>query len=229
VDPSVILGDGNVIGPYAVIMGAVRIGDGNWIGPHVTIGTPPQFSTEKFELNGEKHGGIRIGNRVVIRENTNVHQPSRYQTAIEDDAYVMSGVNVNHDVRIGEGAIVSSNCAIAGFSDVGERANLGLGCVVHQFSTIGAYAMIGMGTVVSKDVPPFAKAAGNPVRFFGLNDVGMQRNGFSSEQIASVRAYFDGSGTSLESRCARYFRYLRERQLTTNGRTFEIRATELTR
>ena len=227
VDPSVSLGDGVVIGPYAVILGQVSIGSGSWIGPHVTIGTPPQFSTEKFELHGHTHGGIRIGERVVIRENANIHQPSKYETIVEDDAYVMSGANINHDVRIGRGAIISSNTKIAGFCDIGERANLGLGVTVHQFSTIGAYTMIGMSAVITKDVPPFVKAAGNPARIMSINDVGMQRNGFTPAQIASVRAYLNGSGVKLDAACERYFRAMRERRAITKRPTLYTDLKEL--
>lgn len=227
VDPSVSLGEGVVIGPYAVILGQVSIGSGSWIGPHVTIGTPPQFSTEKFELHGHDHGGIRIGERVVIRENANIHQPSKYETIVEDDAYVMSGANINHDVRIRRGAIISSNTKIAGFCDIGERANLGLGVTVHQFSTIGAYTMIGMSAVITKDVPPFVKAAGNPARIMSVNDVGMQRNGFTPAQIASVRAYFNGSGLKLDATCERYFRAVRERRAITKRPTLYTDLKEL--
>ncbi len=191
---SVRLGRGVTIGPYAVIVGDVSIGDGTWIGPHCSIGTPAQFSNAKFELNGEQCSGITIGSRVVLREFVTVHQPSRETTAIEDDAYLMAYAHVSHDTRIRRGAILANSVQIGGFSDVGERANVGLSSVLHQFTTIGAFAMVGMGSIVAKDIPPFVKAFGAPMRVGGLNVVGMERAGVSAAARAEVeRWYADGA------------------------------------
>lgn len=183
---SVRIGTGNTIGAYTVIAGDVAIGDGNWIGPHVTIGTPAQFATQKFELTGEVMAGIKIGNRCVIREYSTVHQPSEFATIIEDDCYLMSYCHVSHDTRLCKAVCLANNTQIGGFSEIQEGAVIGLSAVVHQYSTIGAFAMVGMASVVSKDVPPFCKVVGNPIRFEGINKVGLTRNNISVADVAAL-------------------------------------------
>jgi len=186
--PSVVLGEGNIIGPYTVIEGDVRIGDGNWIGPHVTIGTPAQYTTEKFEFNGQRQTGIEIGSRCVFREYVTVHQPSTYTTIVEDDCYFMAYCHISHDTVIRRGVNMANNTQIAGFTEIQEYATIGLSTVIHQYSTIGAYAMVGMSSVIVKDVPPFSKIAGNPSRLLGINAVGLKRNGFEPELVELIAA-----------------------------------------
>jgi len=186
IEPSVVLGDGNHIGAYTLIEGDVRIGDGNWIGPHVTIGTPAQYVTEKFEFNGQRASGVSIGDRCVLREYVTVHQPSTYRTVVEDDCYFMAYCHISHDTVIRRGVNLANNTQIAGFTEIQELANVGLSVVIHQYSTIGAYAMIGMAAVVTKDIPPFSKAAGNPTRLRGVNAVGLARNGFAPELVERI-------------------------------------------
>lgn len=223
VEPSVQIGRGNTVGPYAVIMGDVRIGDGNWIGPHVTIGSPAQFSTEKFELHGSKHSGIIIGNRNVIREYCTVHQPSREQTIIEDDCYLMAYAHVSHDTRLCSRCVLANDVQIGGFSYVGEGANLGLGAVLHQFTTVGAYAMVGMGTILSKDVPPFSKVYGSPPKVEGVNTVGMQRNGFTEVQIGDVTQAYAGAAIPRDNTCARHFETFENRMRLTGRKALPWR------
>jgi UDP-N-acetylglucosamine acyltransferase len=190
------LAAGVTIAPYAVIMGDVEIGEDTWIGPHVTIGTPAQFANRKFELVGEQCSGVRIGARVVLREYVTVHQPSRDVTIVEDDAYLMSYAHVSHDTRLRRGAVLANSVQIGGFTDVGEYANVGLSSVLHQFTTIGAFAMVGMGSIVSKDVPPFVKAYGNPMQVAGVNTVGLGRAGIDEAAVAQVNAWY-ASGEPL--------------------------------
>lgn len=185
---TVRLGSGNVIGAFSFIDGDVLIGDDNWIGPQVTIGTPAQYSTEKFEFAGEPASGIRIGNRNILREHTTVHQPSQNLTIIEDDCYLMAYTHVSHDTRICRGVTLTNNVQIGGFSEIQQFAFIGLSCAIHQFSTIGAYAIVGMGAIISKDIAPFMKAFGNPVRLAGVNTIGLLRNGFTSEEILGIEA-----------------------------------------
>jgi len=188
IGPDVVIGDGNIIGPYAVIAGRVAIGSGNYIGAHAVIGGHAQHSTGKPELKGDPSGSIDIGDRNVIREFATINHPVEERTMVENDCYIMAYANVSHDSIVRTGAILSSGCLLGGFSDIGERANLGYGVLVHQFSTIGAFAMVGMGTAVIRDIPPFLKVVGNPVRLIGINDVGMSRSGFDEAAVAHVRA-----------------------------------------
>jgi UDP-N-acetylglucosamine acyltransferase len=98
-------------------------------------------------------------------------------------------VYIGHDCHIGEGSILSSGVKLGGYVHLGAHANLGFNVSVHQFSTIGAYAMIGMGAVVNKDILPFSKAFGVPVRFRGVNAVGMRRHKFDEAMIAQIELF----------------------------------------
>ncbi|MDQ2664359.1 MAG: UDP-N-acetylglucosamine acyltransferase [Candidatus Eremiobacteraeota bacterium] len=188
--PTVRMGRGNIIGPFTFMTGNVTIGDNNWVGPHVTIGTPAQYTTSKFELSGEAHSGITIGNRCVIREYSTVHQPSKFSTVMEDDCYLMAYCHVSHDTVLRRGVAMANNTQIGGFSEIQAYATLGLSSVIHQYSTVGAFAMIGMGTVITKDVPPFVKVVGTPARLTGVNEVGLARNGFTQNTIAAIVAAY---------------------------------------
>jgi UDP-N-acetylglucosamine acyltransferase len=190
----VILGDGNVIGAYAVILGPVRIGDRNWIGPHVVIGTAG-------EIRGIDHGsaaggvgaGISIGDANVIREHSTIHQGHYARTVIGDDCYLMNKCYIAHDDVLHDGVTMAAGVALGGHVHVGAGANLGMGAIVHQRRVIGPLAMVGMSAVVTRDVPPAALAYGNPCRVRGANRVGLQRAGIAADVIeATERAYSAG-------------------------------------
>lgn len=191
----VALGSGNVIGPHAVLYGPLVIGDSNWIGPGAVIGTPP-------EVRGVGHPaqwgipatgiGVRMGDRNVIREQTLIHQGWHEQTVLGDDCFLMNKVYVAHDTVLGNGVTLASTVTMGGHVRLGDRANVGLGAVVHQRRVIGPGAMVGMGSVVTRDVPPFAKAYGNPARIHGANSVGMARLGVPDNDVAAVAAVYVG-------------------------------------
>ncbi|GEK21653.1 UDP-N-acetylglucosamine acyltransferase [Cellulomonas xylanilytica] len=190
----VVLGDGNVIGPYVVLYGPLEIGDGNWIGPGVTLGTPP-------EVRGVEHGaqwesvasgpGISIGHRNVIREQTLIHQGWKHPTVVGDDCFLMNKVYVAHDSVIENGCTLASTVTMGGHVRIGAGANVGLGTVVHQRRFVAAGAMVGMGSVVTRDVPPFALAFGNPARVQGANRVGMTRRGLDESAVDAIAAFYE--------------------------------------
>ncbi len=199
--PDVELGDGNVIGPYVVITGPCQLGDDNWIGPHVTIGGPP-------EIRGHAHPawddstpgpGIVIGDRNVVREFTCVHQPSHGRSAIGDDCYIMNKVYIAHDTVLGDKVTMASSVSMGGHVHLGDGANLGLGALVHQRRIVAPGAMVGMGAVVTRDVPPYAMAYGNPARVRGVNRVGMQRAGVPATAIDSLARAYAADGGALPS------------------------------
>jgi UDP-N-acetylglucosamine acyltransferase len=193
------LGTGNVIGPYVVIVGPARIGDGNWFGPHVVIGTPAEIRgiDHGSEVPGSQVGtGVRIGSRNVLREFTTVHQGHYDVTVVGDDCYLMNKVYIGHDNTIGDGVTMASSATLGGHVQVGAGANLGMGVIVHQRRVIGPGSMVGMGAVVTRDVPPYAKAFGNPCRIRGANAVGMRRAGVDDVTISQTeRTYAAGRPT----------------------------------
>ena len=190
------LGEGNVIGPYAVLLGPLRLGDGNWIGAAASLGSPP-------EVRGAEHGaqwlepgsgpGLVIGHRNTIREHVVVHQGWQAATTVGDDCFVMNKAYLAHDTVVGDRVTLASTVTVGGHVHVGDGANLGLGAVVHQRRVVAPGAMVGMGSVVTRDVPPFALAYGNPARVRGANAVGMSRSGIDDDTLELVRrAYLEG-------------------------------------
>jgi UDP-N-acetylglucosamine acyltransferase len=191
------LGEGNVIGPGVVLLGPLTVGDGNWFGAHTVIGAPA-------EIRGIDHGaawdgqtvgtGITIGNGNVFREYVTIHQGHYDRTVVGDDCYLMNKVYIGHDGHLGDGVTMASSVTCGGHVHVGSGANLGMNTVVHQRRRIGPGAMVGMGSVVTRDLPPYAKAYGNPCRVRGANTVGMERSGLPVEAVQFVASAYD-SGT----------------------------------
>ena len=202
----VTLGADVVIGPGAVLLGPLRVGDRVWIGPHAVIGTPPEISS--FSQNagwaGEvDHCGVEIGDDVVIRELSTIHQGSHRTTRIGRGSWLLNSVYVAHDSLIGEQVTLSAGVRVGGHSVIGDHANLGMNATVHQRRIIGAGSMIGMGTPVSRDVPPFSKAYGVPIRRHGLNDYVLRKLGADPELIQALAAAYQAGDYSLAG-CAEH-------------------------
>jgi UDP-N-acetylglucosamine acyltransferase len=189
------MGSGNTIGPFAVIMGPAALGDDNWIGTGVVIGAPPEARafTQPRGAADSPGSGVVIGSRNVLREYSQLHQGWHRATRVGDDSFVMNQAYIAHDCELGDEVTLASSVLLAGHVVVGEGANVGLGAVVHQRVRIGAWTMVGMGSVVTRDVPPFAKAFGNPARTRSANSVGMERRGFSATAIAAVVGMYDAA------------------------------------
>ncbi|MDR1426665.1 MAG: hypothetical protein LBJ08_02760 [Bifidobacteriaceae bacterium] len=194
----VVLGESNFVGPGAVLTGPLRIGSNNWIGAGVMIGGPPEIRDYPHRsdwLEAPSGFGIEIGDGNVIREMTVIHQGSHRFTKVGSGCYIMSKSYIAHDVELCDNVTVSAETAFAGHVRVGEGTTVGVATVVHQFRVIGAGVMLGMGSIVTKDIPPFAKAFGNPARIRGANTVGMGRSGIGAETIETVdTVYREWSG-----------------------------------
>ncbi len=191
--PGVSLGSGNTIGPGVVLLGPLRLGNDNWIGAHAVLGGPA-------EIKGIDHGaawdgdlvgtGLTIGSGNVFRELVTVHQGHYDTSVIGSGCYFMNKVYIGHDGRVGDGITMASSATLGGHVHVGDGATIGMNTVVHQRRVIGPGAMVGMGSVVTRDVPPFAKAYGNPCRVHGVNAVGMSRGGLPQEAVDFVSAAY---------------------------------------
>jgi len=131
--------------------------------------------------------GVVVDGGAVIREFVTVHGGFYATTHIGPRCYLMAHSHVGHDSTLMEDVTLSSGAILGGHTIVHPCANIGLGAITHQFTTIGAHAMIGMGAVVTKDVPPFTIWVGNPARCIGVNVVGMQRHGYTPEQIGDIK------------------------------------------
>lgn len=191
------------IGPYCIIGGGVRIkkgarlishvviegkteiGEESTIYPFASIGLPPQDLKYKNEETG-----IRIGTKNIIREYTTIHRASIGGdgiTVIGDSNFLMAYVHIAHDCKIGNHVIMANAAALAGHVVVEDYAYIGGIVGVHQFTRIGAYSMVGAFSAIGQDIPPYTMASGTRAKLFGLNTIGLKRQGFSDETIAELK------------------------------------------
>jgi len=182
-----VVGGGCTIGAHAVLERNVRLAGNVRVGVGTVLGGDPQ----DLKFRGEDTT-VEIGEGTVIREYSTVNRgtAASMKTTVGRGCFLMSYVHLAHDCHIGDGVIISNATQLAGHVTVEEKAILSGVSAVHQFALIGRYSFIGGCSRVAKDVPPYVKAVGNPVKLYGLNTVGLQRNGFPDEVIRELkRAY----------------------------------------
>jgi UDP-N-acetylglucosamine acyltransferase len=199
------IGDGVKIGAFAVVGEGCVIADGCTIGPHavlernvhlakqvkVGVGSVLGGDPQDLKFKGEETT-VEVGEGSVIREYSTINRGTAesLKTTVGRGCFIMSYVHLAHDCHIGDGVIISNATQLAGHVTVEDRAILSGVSAVHQFVLIGKYSFIGGCSRVAKDVPPYVKAVGNPVKLYGLNTVGLQRNGFAEDVIRELkRAY----------------------------------------
>jgi UDP-N-acetylglucosamine acyltransferase len=173
--------------PYVWVKRWTTLGERNEISAGTVLGSDPLDKA----FTGER-SYLKIGSGNKIREHYTVSRGTKPESVTEvgDENYIMTSGHIAHNCRIGSHVVIASCALVAGYVDVGNQAFLSGGVVVHQFSTIGRLAMIGGNTRVNMDVPPFLLCSGFNVEPVGINVVGLQRAGFSTEEIAVLkRAY----------------------------------------
>ena len=182
-----VIGDGCVIAPRATLERYVTLGKNVKIGIGSILGGDPQ----DLKFDGERTT-VEIGDDTVIREYATINRGTAqsFRTTVGSGCFIMSYVHLAHDCHIGNGVILANAVQLAGHVTVEDRAGSSGMSAVHQFTRIGKHAFVGGCSRVSKDVPPFVKAVGNPMRLYGLNTIGLQRSGFSEETLRELkRAY----------------------------------------
>lgn len=203
VDPRASLDPSVDVGPYAVIGPHVTIGAGSKVGPHAVIdghtaigrdNTFFQFCSIGAAPQDKKYGGeptrLEIGDGNTIREFVTINLGTVQDggvTRVGNANWIMAYVHIAHDCQLASNITMSNNATLGGHVAIGDWAVLGGFTSVHQFCHIGAYAMTAFTAAVSQDVPPFVTAAGNRAAPAGVNTVGLQRRGFSNEQIMAIR------------------------------------------
>ena len=203
IDAKALLEEDVVVGPYAVIGPDVEIDSGTTIGPHSVIRGPTrigknnkifQFSSIGEVPQDKKYAGevtrLEIGDRNVIREYCTMHRGTVQDhsvTRVGSDSLFMAYTHVAHDCVIGNHVIMANGASLAGHVHMEDHAILGGFTLVHQFTKIGTYSFSAMGSVISRDVPPYVMVGGRPSKAYGINNVGLERSGFSAESIRDIR------------------------------------------
>ena len=197
VDPSAELGAGAEIGPFAIVGPGVSIGCNTRIGPRVLIERDTTVGRDCLIANGAvlgtdpqdlKYEGERtfleVGDRTVIREFATLNRGTAAagRTVIGSDCLLMAYCHIAHDCELGNHVIVSNATNMAGHVTIEDWAIISGLVAIHQFVRIGAHAFVGGGSRIRQDVPPYCRAVGNPSpRLYGLNTVGLERRGFSTD------------------------------------------------
>ncbi len=195
IGPYSVIGDQVEIGAstevmsHVVIEGPTTIGRRNRIFPWASIGLPPQDLKYRGELTR-----LEIGDDNIIREFVTLHrgtQGGAGVTYIGSHSLLMAYVHVAHDCRIGNYVIMANGASLAGHVEIQDHASLGAFCLVHQFCRIGAYSFVGSATLVNKDILPYSKStAPRPVEVLGANRIGLERQGFSDEDLHDLDRAF---------------------------------------
>lgn len=191
-----------VIEPFVTIHPNVEIGEGTWIGPNVTImdgarigknckiypGSVIAGNPQDLKYNGEETLAI-IGDNVTIRECCTINKGTKanMQTVIGNNCLLMAYVHVAHDCIIGNNCLLANCATLGGHVEIHDWAIVGGLTAVHQFVTIGSHSMISGGSLVRKDVPPYTKAAREPLSYVGINSIGLRRRGFTPEKIKEIQ------------------------------------------
>jgi UDP-N-acetylglucosamine acyltransferase len=185
IEDDVILGDDCEIGAYAVIKRHTRMGARNRVFEHAVIGGDPQ----DYKFKSDTLSYTEIGDDNCFREGVTVHRGSRpdASTRIGSGCFFMAYAHVAHDCQLGNSIVMVNNAGIAGEVVVGDKAIISGNASVHQFCRIGRNAMIGLSSKVVQDALPFCITDGNPARARGLNVIGLRRNGFSRDEITTLK------------------------------------------
>jgi UDP-N-acetylglucosamine acyltransferase len=202
VHPSAKIANNAVIEPFVTIDKNVTIGKGSWIGSNVTImegatigencrifpGAVISAIPQDLKFGGEKSEVI-IGDNTTIRECVTINRGTEAtgKTEIGNNCLLMAYCHVAHDCYIGNNCVIVNSVALGGHISIGDWVIIGGLSAIHQFVHIGSHAMISGGALVRKDVPPFVKAAREPLSFVGINSIGLRRRGFKDEKIQEIQ------------------------------------------
>ena len=184
INQNVIIGDGCIIDSNATICEFTKLGKNCHVFPSAVIGAIPQ----DLKFRGEETWTI-IGDNCVLREFVTIHRgtASKGKTVIGNNNLIMAYCHVAHDCVLGNNIIMSNATQLAGEVVVDDFAIIGGGTLVHQFVHIGSHCMIQGGSRTSKDIPPYIIAAREPIAYCGINSVGLNRRGFTPEQIHTIQ------------------------------------------
>ncbi len=187
VQKDVVIGDDCWIGPNAIIWDGSRLGKNVKVFPGASISSIPQ----DLKFAGEQTQTI-IGDNTVVREAVTISRGTtdKFKTVIGNNCLLMAYVHVAHDCLVGNNCILVNTVQVAGHVTIDDWAIIGGASALHQFVKVGAHVMLSGGSLVRKDVPPFTKAAREPLTYAGINTVGLRRRGFASEKISEIQEIY---------------------------------------
>ena len=205
IHPKAKIGEGVTIEPFSTIYGDVEIGDGTWIGPNVTImdgarigknckifpGAVISAIPQDLKYAGEETHTI-IGDNATIRECVTINKGTSdaWKTEVGANCLLMAYVHVAHDCKVGNNVILANCVNLAGHITIEDHAILEGMVAVQQFLRIGQHAFIAGGSLVRKNVPPYVRAAREPLSYVGINAVGLKRRGFAEDSIKEIEAVY---------------------------------------
>lgn len=205
ISPKAQLGSHVEVGPFAIIGDGCEVGDGCIISARATLERDVKLAPRVRIGVGSVIGGapqdmkyagepttVEIGEESVVREYSTINRGTTqsFKTTVGSHCLLMSYVHLAHDCHIGNGVILANNVQLAGHVTVDDKATISGLAAAHQFVRIGRFSFIGGCSRVTKDIPPFLRAAGNPVKLYGLNTIGLQRNGVPEHVVRELkRAY----------------------------------------
>ena len=184
IDADVVIGDSNVMQNSVTLNQGTRMGSGNEIFPGTSISTKPQDLTYRGETTT-----CQIGDNNSIRENVTISRgtASKGTTIVGSNNLLMENMHIAHDCIIGNNCIIGNSTKVAGEVVVDDCAIISAEVLFHQFCHIGGYVMVQGGSRSSQDIPPYVICGKEPIKFAGLNLVGLRRRGYSNEQIETIR------------------------------------------
>jgi UDP-N-acetylglucosamine acyltransferase len=201
IHPDAKIGANVTIEPFSTIYADVEIGEGTWIGPNVSIMDGARIGKNCKIFPGAvvsaipqdlKYAGentiVEIGDNTTIRECVTINKGTtdKFKTAIGSNCLIMAYCHVAHDCILGNNIILANSVNLAGHVTIEDWVILEGLVAVQQFVRIGAHAFVTGGSMVRKNVPPFVKAAREPLSYVGINSVGLRRRGFSNEVILEI-------------------------------------------
>lgn len=202
IHPDAKIGKNVTISPFSYIYGDVEIGDNTWIGPNATIMDGARigknckiFPTAVISAIPQdlKYQGeittVEIGDNTVIREGVTINKGTsdKMKTVIGENCLLMGYVHIAHDCIVGNNCIFANYAALSGHCIIEDWAILEGQAAAQQFVRVGKHAFIGASSFIRKNVPPYVKAAREPLSYMGVNSIGLRRRGFSEEQVLSIQ------------------------------------------
>jgi len=205
IHPQAKIADNVVVEPFAVIHKDVEIGEGTWIGSNVVIMDGARIGKNCRIFPGAVISGIpqdlkfegevttaEIGDNTTIRECVTINRGTKdkWKTVIGKNCLIQAYSHIAHDCQVGDFCIFSNSTTLAGHITIGDYVVLAGLVAIHQFVKVGSHAFVTGGSLVRKDVPPYVKAAREPLSYVGINSVGLRRRGFTAANINEIQEIY---------------------------------------